>query len=35
MLFANAAGVPERARVRVTVTRAGVIMELLAGKREA
>ena len=32
MLFANAAGY--RARICVTVTRAGVIMQLLAGKRE-
>jgi len=32
MLFANAAGY--RARICVTVTRAGVIMQLLAEKRE-
>jgi len=33
-LFANAAGSPTGARVYVTVTRAGVIMQL-AGKRDA
>jgi len=33
MLFANAAGYPARAYV-VTVTRAVVIKQLLAGKRE-
>ena len=32
MLFANAAGY--RARICVTMTRVGVIMQLLAGKRE-
>ena len=32
MLFANAAGY--RARICVTVTSVGLIMQLLAGKRE-
>jgi len=35
MLFANTAGSSACVYVRVTITRTGRIMQLLAGKREA